>query len=149
MSMNVLHQRLLQDVLAVGNALPFETFYRPPVVTPYGPTLSMDDAIGCKVRALADRGVARDLIDVRAASHWRSTAELENLGRRLAREEFSLEGLATRLDGAKWFDDEEFVAYGLGEADIGDLREWAQAWCDEIRRRLYAENFDFDGDDDV
>ncbi|HEX3965271.1 MAG TPA: hypothetical protein VHZ03_52935 [Trebonia sp.] len=132
MSMNVLHQRLLQDVLAVGNALPFviagayavqahglvdrpsrdidvatdasvpmetavttlieglegrgwlvstigidtysarfivtdralslecevdilrETFYRPPVMTPsvmtpYGPALSMDDAIGCKV----------------------------------------------------------------------------------------------------
>jgi hypothetical protein len=109
----------------------------------------MDDAIGCKVRALADRGVARDLIDVRAASHWRSTAELENLGRRLAREEFSLEGLATRLDGAKWFDDEEFIAYGLCEADIVDLRQWAQVWCDEIRHRLYAENIDFDGDDDL
>jgi hypothetical protein len=63
----------------------------------------------------------------------------------VAREEFSLEGLATRLDGAKWFDDEEFIAYGLCEADIADLRQWAQAWCDEIRHRLYAENFDFDG----
>ena len=28
--------------------------------------------------ALADRGVARDLIDVHAASNWRPTAELEN-----------------------------------------------------------------------
>jgi hypothetical protein len=225
MSMNVLHQRLLQDVLAAGNALPFviaggyavqahglvdrpsrdvdvatdasvpmetavatlvigleergwlvrtigvdtysarfivtdpalslecevdilrETFYQPPVLTPYGPALSMDDAIGCKVRALADRGVARDLIDVRAASHWRSADELENLGRRLAREEFSLEDLAARLDGAKWFDDEEFIAYGLSEDDIADLRQWAQAWCEEIRHRLYVENFDFEEDD--
>jgi hypothetical protein len=121
-----------------------ETFNRPPIVTPYGPTLSLDDAIGSKVRALADRGVARDLIDVRAASNLRPTAELENLGRRLARDEFSLEGLAARLDGAKWFDDEEFLAYGLSPEDVADLHRWAQKWCDDIRRRLYAENFDYD-----
>jgi len=225
MSMNVLHQRLLQDVLAAGNALPFviaggyavqahglvtrpsrdvdvatdesvpmdvaistlvaglegrgwlvrtlgvdtysarfmvtdsqlgldcevdilrETFSWPPVLTPYGPALCMDDAIGSKVRALANRGVARDLIDVQAASNWRSRAELESLGRRLARDEFSLEGLAMRLEGAQWYDDEEFTAYGLTEAEVTDLRCWAQGWADDIRRRLYAENFDFDEDD--
>jgi hypothetical protein len=46
---------------------------------------ALDDVIGTKVRALADRGAVRDLIDVHAASHQRTTADLETLGRRHAR----------------------------------------------------------------
>ena len=49
-----------------------EGFSWPPVDTPYGPVLSIDDVIGTKVRALADRGYARDLIDIHAASRLRS-----------------------------------------------------------------------------
>ncbi|MEU0688362.1 nucleotidyl transferase AbiEii/AbiGii toxin family protein [Streptomyces uncialis] len=59
-----------------------EAFWAPPTITEYGPVLALDDVIGTKVRALADRGAVRDLIDVHAAMRHRSTAEMENLGRR-------------------------------------------------------------------
>ncbi|GAB2583789.1 hypothetical protein GCM10027168_15750 [Streptomyces capparidis] len=45
-----------------------ETIWRPPVQTEHGPVLSLEDVVGTKVRALADRGLARDLIDVHAAA---------------------------------------------------------------------------------
>jgi hypothetical protein len=118
-----------------------ESFSRPPEDTPYGPVLAFDDVIGTKIRALADRGVVRDLIDAHAASKWRSHAELENLGRRHARDAFSLAGLAARLNGCLWFDDEEFFAYGLTEEDLSQLRRWALAWAADINHRLVAENF--------
>lgn len=53
-----------------------EAFWAPPAQTPYGPVLSLDDVIGTKVRALADRGTVRDLIGVQAASRHRSTADV-------------------------------------------------------------------------
>ncbi|MBO0805550.1 MAG: nucleotidyl transferase AbiEii/AbiGii toxin family protein [Nocardiopsaceae bacterium] len=124
-----------------------ENFSRSPEDTPYGPVLALDDVIGTKVRALAERAAARDLIDVHSASRWRSTAELENLGRRHAWDSFSLEGLALRLDGCLWRDDEEFFAYGLAEEDLVELRRWAQAWADDIRLRLASETFVGDDDD--
>lgn len=113
-----------------------EAFNHPPEVTQYGPVLALEDVIGTKVRALADRGAARDLIDVRAASSLYSTADLESLGRRHARDEFRLEDLAARLDGAEWFDDEAFTVYGLAEDDVSDLRTWARAWSDDIAERI-------------
>jgi predicted nucleotidyltransferase component of viral defense system len=114
----------------------------PPVETPYGPVLSLDDVIGTKVRALADRGYARDLVDIHAASRLRSQSELESLGRRLAWDEFSLEGLAVRLSSAQWRADEEFAAYGLSEAEILDLKRWAQSWADDIDQRIYRDSAD-------
>ncbi|MET9357456.1 nucleotidyl transferase AbiEii/AbiGii toxin family protein [Streptomyces sp. NPDC006617] len=90
-----------------------EAFWAPLAQTPYGPVLSLDDVIGTKVRALADRGTVRDLIDVQAASRRRSTADLESLGRRRAHDEFSLEDLRDRLIGADWYEDEDYSAYGL------------------------------------
>lgn len=124
-----------------------EGFNRPPEATPYGPVLALDDVIGTKVRALADRGYPRDLIDIHAASKIRSQSELEILGRRCAWDEFSLEGLATRLESAQWRADEEFSAYGLSSGEIADLRRWAQTWADDINRRLYAETY-VDEDDE-
>jgi hypothetical protein len=118
-----------------------EGFNGPPETTPYGPVLALDDVIGTKVRALADRGYPRDLIDIHAASKIRSQGELEILGRRCAWDEFSLEGLATRLGSVQWRADEEFSAYGLSDDEIADLRRWAQAWSDDINRRLYAETY--------
>jgi hypothetical protein len=122
-----------------------EAFGGPPENTPYGPVLALDDVIGTKVRALADRGLPRDLIDIHAASAQRSNVELEALGRRHAREgDFGLEGLKARLDGAEWYDDEAFAEYGLYEKDIAHLRAWAQAWSDDINRRLYQVVIDED-----
>jgi hypothetical protein len=123
-----------------------EGFNRPPEMTPWGRVLALDDVIGTKVRALADRGYPRDLVDVHAASKIRSQAELEFLGRRCAWDEFSLEGLMTRLGLAQWREDEEFSVYGLSEDQIVDLRGWAQAWSDDINRRLYAET-DLEGEE--
>lgn len=112
-----------------------EAFWSPPAQTECGPVLALDDVIGTKVRALADRGAVRDLIDVHAASEHRTTADLETLGRRHARFEFSLQDLRDRLNGAEWWDDKDFTDYGLNPGQLTDLRAWAA----ELDARLYAE----------
>jgi predicted nucleotidyltransferase component of viral defense system len=116
-----------------------EAFNQPPKETPYGPVLAFDDVIGTKVRALANRGYPRDLIDIHAAAAHRSLAELESLGRLHAWDAFSLQDLADRLDAAQFLDDEDFAAYGLTVDDIAALRRWAQAWAGDIARRIYRE----------
>ncbi|MFI1161803.1 nucleotidyl transferase AbiEii/AbiGii toxin family protein [Streptomyces sioyaensis] len=121
-----------------------EAFWAPPTTTEHGPVLSLDDVIGTKVRALADRGAVRDLIDVQAASRHRSTAELESLGRRHARIDFSLHDLRDRLSGADWYEDEEFAAYGLDTSQTADLRAWALSWVTDLNTRLHAEQEPYD-----
>ncbi|GLV73196.1 hypothetical protein Shyhy02_11980 [Streptomyces hygroscopicus subsp. hygroscopicus] len=83
------------------------------------------------MRAPTDRGLARDLIDVRAAAERWSQAELETLGRRHARDTFDLDDLQARLTGIGWIDDAEFAAYGLDAQSTAELRRWAQSWADE------------------
>lgn len=117
-----------------------EAFWAPPAQTPYGPVLSLDDVIGTKVRALADRGTVRDLIDVQAASRHRSTADLESLGRRRAHDEFSLEDLRDRLIGADWYEDEDYTAYGLTSRQIDELKVWALEWAEDLGARIHDEN---------
>ncbi|MFF5955241.1 nucleotidyl transferase AbiEii/AbiGii toxin family protein [Streptomyces luteogriseus] len=117
-----------------------EAFWAPPAQTPYGPVLSLDDVIGTKVRALADRGTVRDLIDVQAASRHRSTADLESLGRRRAHDEFSLEDLRDRLVGADWYEDEDYTAYGLTSRQIEELKAWALAWAEDLGARIHDEH---------
>ncbi|MFD9607973.1 nucleotidyl transferase AbiEii/AbiGii toxin family protein [Streptomyces sp. NPDC059083] len=113
-----------------------EALWRPPVETRHGLVLSLEDVVGTKVRALADRGLARDLIDVRAATDRWSHIELEELGRRHARDNFDLSELQARLVGADWIDDTEFAAYGLDDQQTIQLRRWAQEWADDIAERL-------------
>lgn len=113
-----------------------EALWRPPVHTEHGLVLSLEDVVGTKVRALADRGLARDLIDVQAAANRWSHIELEELGRRHARDSFDLSELQARLGGSDWIDDTEFAAYGLDEQAITGLRQWAQTWADDIGERL-------------
>ncbi|MFM9695500.1 nucleotidyl transferase AbiEii/AbiGii toxin family protein [Streptomyces europaeiscabiei] len=117
-----------------------EAFWAPPAQTPYGPVLSLDDVIGTKVRALADRGTVRDLIDVQAASRHRSTADLESLGRRRAHGEFSFEDLRDRLTGADWYEDEDYAAYGLTPRQIEELKMWALEWAEDLGARIHDEN---------
>ena len=69
---------------------------------------------------------------------------MESLGRLLAWDDFSLEGLAVRLGSAQWRADEEFAAYGLAEAEIMDLKRWAQEWADDINQRIYRDMVDED-----
>ncbi len=122
-----------------------EAFWRPPVATEFGLVLSLDDVVGTKVRALADRGLARDLIDVRAAADRWSRTELETLGQRHARDDFDLSELQARLGGADWIDDSEFAAYGLDSEEADELRRWALSWADDIAVRLHDPE-DLDGD---
>lgn len=113
-----------------------EVLWRPPVRTELGLTLSLEDVVGTKVRALADRGLARDLVDVHAAAERWSHPELEELGRRHARDTFDLTDLQARLTGADMIDDVEFAAYGLDGPAVAALRRWAQEWADDIAERL-------------
>ncbi|GDY48848.1 hypothetical protein SANT12839_097300 [Streptomyces antimycoticus] len=35
--------------------------------------------------------------------------------------------------------DEEFIAYGLSEADTATLRAWARDWADDLAQRPHEE----------
>ncbi|WP_328480847.1 hypothetical protein OHS71_20585 [Streptomyces sp. NBC_00377] len=120
-------------------ALHKETFWSPPVATSYGPVLSLPDAVGTKVRALYDRGLAVDLIDARAASARFTHPDLEELARRHARDDFDLPTLQARLTGTDHYPDSAFTAYGLAEDQLTDLRAWAQSWSTDIAERLLEE----------
>lgn len=113
-----------------------EAFWQPPELTEYGPALSLEDAVGTKVRALYDRGAAVDLIDARAAAGRFSLPDLEELGRRHAHDPFDLTTLQSRLTGTDFYSDLDFIRYGLDEAQVGALRAWAQQWSDDIAERL-------------
>lgn len=95
--------------------------------------------IGTKVRALADRGTVRDLIDVQAASRHRPTADLESLGRRRDHE-FSLEDFYDRLTGADWYEDEDYAAYGLTAQQIEELKMWALVWAEDLGARIHDDH---------
>ncbi|MER5917957.1 nucleotidyl transferase AbiEii/AbiGii toxin family protein [Streptomyces sp. NPDC001982] len=115
-----------------------ENLWARPTLTPYGPVLGLDDVIGTKVRALADRAAARDFVDVRAAAHDHTIADLETLGERHGRGQFHLDDLRDRLGTAQWIDDAEFEAYGLSAEQIAELRQWAQEWVSDLEQRLSA-----------
>ncbi|MGW2835833.1 nucleotidyl transferase AbiEii/AbiGii toxin family protein [Streptomyces sp. NPDC001286] len=116
-----------------------EIFWRPIAQSPYGPVLAEEDVIGTKVRALADRGAPRDLIDVFAASRRWTNADLEEFGRRHARGRFEHEDLQANLTGADWIDDEAFAAYGLDNTTITTLRVWATQWANDLAARLHEQ----------
>ncbi|MEU1913782.1 hypothetical protein [Streptomyces massasporeus] len=117
-------------------ALHKEVLWRPAAETELGPALSLDDLVGTRVRDLADRGLARDLVDVRAASARWSHPELEELGRRHAPDTFDLTDLQARLTGTDWLDDRAFTVQGLDGPSVAGLRRWAQEWADDIAERL-------------
>ncbi|MFI8093807.1 nucleotidyl transferase AbiEii/AbiGii toxin family protein [Streptomyces sp. NPDC086080] len=113
-----------------------EVFFRPVASSVYGPVLAEEDVIGTKVRALAERGLARDALDVFAASCRWTTTDLEEFGRRHARDRFDLDSLQTRLTAVAWIDDAEFEAYGVDTGLVDELMTWAQEWADDLGRRL-------------
>ncbi|MDW8810010.1 hypothetical protein P1P68_35755 [Streptomyces scabiei] len=119
-----------------------ETLWHPPVRTAWGPTLSLEDVLGAKVRAVADRGAARDLIAVHAATAHRTVTELEELARRhtsATSSTFDLTDLQSRLEGTEWLDDREFARHGLDAEAVLGLRRWAQTWAGDIAERLLEE----------
>ncbi|GAA0654077.1 hypothetical protein GCM10009535_35830 [Streptomyces thermocarboxydovorans] len=132
--------RLVVREAADGDECPVdlrkEMLWRPPVMTEAGPALSLEDLVGTKVRALADRGLPRDLVGVHAVADRWSHLELEELGRRHAPDTFDLAELQSRLTGTDWLDDSEFRRQGLDFPAVDELRRWAQQWADDIAERL-------------
>ncbi|MGW0879238.1 nucleotidyl transferase AbiEii/AbiGii toxin family protein [Streptomyces sp. NPDC002671] len=120
-------------------ALHKEAFWQPPELTEYGPALSLEDAVGTKIRALYDRGAAVDLIDAQAAAARFSLPDLEELGRRHAHDPFDLPTLQSRLTGSDFYSEADFTRYGLDEPAVTALRAWAQHWSDDIAERLMEE----------
>ncbi|MFB7502821.1 hypothetical protein [Streptomyces broussonetiae] len=125
-----------------------EVFWQPPELTEYGPTLSLQDAVGTKIRALYDRGAAVDLIDARAAAARFSLPDLEELGRRHAHDPFDLATLQSRLTGTDFYADRDFLRQGLAEDEVGALRAWAQHWSDDIAERLLEDGASPDTEDE-
>lgn len=122
-----------------------------PLITELCPVVGLDDAIGLKVRALHDRGLSRDFIDVAAVGHLYPYRELERLGA-LHDEEFSVAELLLRLDSIEYHPDEAYEAYGLDADDIRRVRLFALNWAEDIRLRRVEDgdavgDFDLQGDD--
>jgi predicted nucleotidyltransferase component of viral defense system len=109
------------------------------------PVVGLEDAVGLKMRALHERGLARDVIDVAAVAELYGFRELEQLGR-LHNEEFSLAELVMRLEFVDLIADEDFEAYGLDEERIRRIRLFVTAWVEDIGLRR-ADEGDADYDD--
>ncbi|MFF7525519.1 nucleotidyl transferase AbiEii/AbiGii toxin family protein [Streptomyces pseudovenezuelae] len=112
-----------------------EALSRQPVVMDVGPVVDLEDLVVMKVRALGDRGLPRDVIDVHAACQYYSVIELEQLGAR-GDGEFELAELRDRLESVVWVSDEEFAAYGLAPEGIAELRQWALDWESDLGLRI-------------
>lgn len=109
-----------------------------PVVVDSWPVLGFDDAIGLKMRAVHDRGVARDLIDVASLAGQYGFERLEWLCRS-HESDFSLGRLASRLEAAELRDDAEFEAYGLTLEEVRRVKRFAAEWAQDINLRLMEE----------
>ncbi len=102
-----------------------------------------EDLALTSVRALSDRGLPQDVIDVRAACRHHSVIELEQLALGDAGTDFDLFDLRDRLENVVWVSDEEFAAHGLDAEEITELRQWALDWESDLGLRL-AEEYDDD-----
>lgn len=115
-----------------------EALSRRPVVMDVGAVVDLEDLVVMKVRALGDRGLPRDVIDVHAACRYYSVIELEQLGAR-DDSEFDPVELRERLESVVWVSDDEFAAYGLSPQEITDLRQWALDWEADLGLRILEE----------
>ncbi|WP_020121232.1 nucleotidyl transferase AbiEii/AbiGii toxin family protein [Streptomyces canus] len=124
-----------------------EALARQPVVMDVGPVVDLEDLVVMKVRALGDRGLPRDVIDVHATCRYYSVIELEQLGAR-DESEFDLVELRDRLESVVWVSDEEFAAYGLSPDEIAELRQWALDRESDLGLRILEDYDDPEDTDD-
>ena len=94
------------------------------------------------MRALVDRGLPQDVIDVHVACRYYSVIELEQLGK------FDLVELRDRLESVVWVSDEEFAGYGLSPDGIAELRRWALEWESDLGLRILEDYDDPEDADD-
>lgn len=108
----------------------------PPIlITGLGPVIDLPDAAASKARALNDRRAARDYLDIHALlsqTAWTPirlfTALRDNLRPTITAEEF-----AADLAAAGEQDPEDYLAYGLTEADILHVTTDFTSWAAELR----------------
>lgn len=106
--------------------------------------VGQDDAVGLKVRALHGRGLPKDFVDVAAAATRYSFRELERLGAAFE-EDWLLDDLIQRLESVDLLADEAFMAYGVDEERLHEIRRFAYAWAEDIKLRR-ADDGDADHD---
>jgi predicted nucleotidyltransferase component of viral defense system len=109
-----------------------------PIVLDSCPVVGFDDAIGLKMRAVHDRGIARDLIDAASLAGEYSFERLEWLCRS-HEPDFSLHRLVSRLEAAQFLDDSEFEDYGLDLGEVRRVKRFAVEWAQDINLRLLSE----------
>jgi len=100
---------------------------RRPVVMEIGPVLDLEDVVGGKACALASRVEARDYVDIAAALDRYTIEQIVRFARRLdpGLTDRDFAEAAERLD--QWGDG-VFASFGLGPAEISDLRKRFAAW---------------------
>lgn len=143
--------RLIVTEPVTGEACEFdllrEALQQPPLTCGELRVLGLEDAIGLKMRALHERSLARDVIDVASVAHLYSFRALEHFAK-LHNEEFSLYELVMRLEFVDLIADEDFAAYGVDEERIKEIRRFAYAWVEDIKlRRVDDGDIDYDDPD--
>ncbi|WP_233513965.1 nucleotidyl transferase AbiEii/AbiGii toxin family protein [Micromonospora craterilacus] len=99
----------------------------PVVMMDLGPVMDVRDLIANKTAALVNRREVRDYIDVAAALEHRDVAELLDLARQLdpALDDEDIRAAGRYLDRIP---DRRFARYGLGPADIAQVRRQLAGW---------------------
>ncbi len=100
---------------------------RSPVIMDVGPVLDLEDVVGGKMCALASRVEPRDYVDTAAAMGHYSMEQMIGFARRLdpGLTDRDFADAVQRLD--QWGDG-VFAPFGLGPADVAELRARFVAW---------------------
>jgi hypothetical protein len=100
-----------------------------PVRISIGPVLHPDDAVANKMGALYERALARDFIDIDAVLRS-GRYDGEALLRLAERSDITFDRavFADALGQARMLDDDDFAQYGVGGAQLADLRQRFAAW---------------------
>jgi hypothetical protein len=101
--------------------------HRAPVVMDLGPVMHLDDLVATKVAALVNRREVRDYIDVAAALNRYPLPRILELAH-TADPALDPEDVAEAGRYLDRLDDARFVRYGLGQEQIGQLRERLAQW---------------------
>jgi hypothetical protein len=104
-----------------------------PVRISIGPVLHPDDAVANKIRALYDRALARDFIDIDAVlrSGRYDRGELLRLAQR-SDITFDRKVFAAALGQAELLDDDDFAPYSIMGVDLDCLRDQFADWRNEL-----------------
>ena len=104
-----------------------------PVRISVGPVLHPDDAVANKVRALYDRALARDFIDIDAVLRS-GRYDRDDLLRLAERSDitFDRKVFAEALGQAQLLDDDDFAPYSVVGVDLDALRQRFAAWRKEL-----------------